>query len=436
MERSAPSGTARAFNRPIDWQAFERLTRDLFARLLGDGHTDLNGSSGQPQAGVDVWGTDQRTGASVGIQCKGRNDAHFDRHAAVTEREFRAEVQNALSFTPRLNRFVFLTTGPNDERLKRIAREISEQHAKEGLFDVKFHGWDWIEGKLASNLDLAIGYDLTAVVLMPAPAIGASTIAKSIGARLQQAIRLMNEGRPADKPVSIQSLARPLGHSSWRRLEQIAEGSSEADISELTALASGLGLNAAWLIEGREEPFWLDAEGRHAPFMTLYDQIRALKPERVYFVRRCDNGFDALITVKLDALRYRTFTMLYPLRSQVGAGGAAQIFEFCCLVRKLSAHGADWPIPCSGRHIDGEGFNALLSGRAYAGALLQHFHDDLWWDAFAALALDRARGEGTYWRELGSAMVTALHILGEYRQSAPRVDWRRDILNWAGFERD
>jgi hypothetical protein len=47
-----PSGSATLFNRPRDWQAFERLARDLFARITGDVHMDLHGRDGQPQGGV------------------------------------------------------------------------------------------------------------------------------------------------------------------------------------------------------------------------------------------------------------------------------------------------------------------------------------------------------------------------------------------------
>lgn len=112
-----------SLNRPRDWQAFERLTRDLFARITGDVHTDLHGRSGQPQAGVDVFGTDQRSRACFGVQCRGRGDGSAWNKSRLTAKELRREVTNARSFRPKLHAFVLLTTAPNDARLQKAAAE-------------------------------------------------------------------------------------------------------------------------------------------------------------------------------------------------------------------------------------------------------------------------------------------------------------------------
>ena len=69
---------------PSDWQAFERFTRDLFSAIWEDPRAQMNGRSGQPQAGVDVFGTSARTGALEGVQCKGK-DARYGHSVTIDE---------------------------------------------------------------------------------------------------------------------------------------------------------------------------------------------------------------------------------------------------------------------------------------------------------------------------------------------------------------
>jgi len=83
---------------PKNWQDFERHCRVLFASIFNDPSPSLNGRTGQPQHGVDIWG---RRGGSgdhyFGIQCKGKNSNYGGK---VTKSELRKEVENAHNFTP------------------------------------------------------------------------------------------------------------------------------------------------------------------------------------------------------------------------------------------------------------------------------------------------------------------------------------------------
>jgi len=427
------SGKCRSFNRPKDWQAFERLTRDLFQRLYSNRHFDLNGRSGYPQGGVDVYGTDPGTGGRVGVQCKGREDAHFNRHAGVTEIELRTEVERARQFPMRLGVFVFLTTGPNDPRLHQVAQEISDQHRQQDLFRVEFHAWDWLEGHLGDHERLAIDYDLTSVVERSAPS--PSVIAQEIGGRLRHAIDLMNADRPERDVVTIQSLSRYLGLPDWRRLEQISVGQADADAAEIEDLASRLGIAPNWLLEGKSDPFYIEEPEGRKSFTDEYEAIKALKPETVYFIRGKDSErwSSAFITVKIDDIRWRTFTLTYPIRGQVGGGGRTQIFEFCCLVRRLSMGRFNPSWSCRGLHLGTDDFNDLLMGRVYPGALLEAVHEDSWWDDFAELAVHRISPGIPHLDDLRSAVITAQLKLCEYREKLVESSWRRETLEWAGF---
>jgi hypothetical protein len=131
-----------ALNRPQDWQAFERLTRDLFQKLYRNPHADKHGSDGQRQHGVDV--SVRAADGRTGIQCKGRNDPDFLRHKGPMVEEFKAEIEKAKSFRPPLDRFVLVTTAKNNATLKRLAEEKTDEHFKADpkLFDVDYHAWD------------------------------------------------------------------------------------------------------------------------------------------------------------------------------------------------------------------------------------------------------------------------------------------------------
>lgn len=422
------------FNRPRDWAAFERLTRDLFARLLGDEDVDLNGRSGQPQAGIDISGIDRQSGKRVGIQCKGRADAIFTHTAALTEADLRAEVERARAFVPPIDSFILLTTGPNDARLKQAARELSVANTVEGLFTVEFHGWDWIEGRLDQHVDLAAQYGLVAVVHPgAAPAPPESPIALEIGARFEHAISLMNTGRDGDDRFTLQSLARSAGHRDWRRFERIMSGTADADEAELRTLCEALALNPGWLIDGKGMPFAVDTGTSFNRAEAVFDAIVAMQPQRVVFVRQRDGGdgdHDALIAVERDDVRWFVFRDTFPACDQVGGGGAHDLFELCRLMRRLYHLAPESLILCHGRHLDSPQFEQLFEGAVYPGSLLDPYRHDRWWEGFAHVRLDWIEGEGAHWDALRKAVVIVQHQLARARSSAERSRSWKDQLAW------
>ena len=143
--------TSRQLPPPRDWQAFERLTFDLFSRLWQTNDAEMHGRTGQPQSGVDVYGTDRKEHARAGVQCKGK-DADYG--SALSEAELRAEIEKAKSFSPKLDVFTLVTTAANDQAVQAVARSITEQHAAEGLFEVRVHGWDTLRQRITDYPDL------------------------------------------------------------------------------------------------------------------------------------------------------------------------------------------------------------------------------------------------------------------------------------------
>jgi len=132
---------------PKDWQEFERLCRDLWAEIWRDPNAQLNGRSGQPQHGVDIFGEPKDGVGMSGVQCKRRGTAPDN--SEICGAELEQEVAKARSFAPPLRgHFVLATTGPQDAKIQEVARRLTEEHRQEGLFSVHVWAWDAIEEEL------------------------------------------------------------------------------------------------------------------------------------------------------------------------------------------------------------------------------------------------------------------------------------------------
>jgi tetratricopeptide (TPR) repeat protein len=144
--------SAVSIPQPLNWQDFERNCRVLFACILNDPNTQLNGRQGQPQHGVDIWGRRGGEGTRwVGIQCKGKN---ADYPSAVSETELRAEVAKARKFQPPISEFILATTAPDDAKIQEVARTITQENEKAGKpMSVSVWGWGTIQAEIIRYSD-------------------------------------------------------------------------------------------------------------------------------------------------------------------------------------------------------------------------------------------------------------------------------------------
>ena len=134
---------------PKSWEKFEDLCLALFKAVWGDSLAQKNGRRGQPQYGVDIFGSPNDDRALFhGVQCKGK-DQNYGRKAAIGE--LKAEIAKADGFSPPLEHWVFATTAPVDGKLQRAARKISQERAARGAFTVTVLGWEDIQGLLAEH---------------------------------------------------------------------------------------------------------------------------------------------------------------------------------------------------------------------------------------------------------------------------------------------
>jgi hypothetical protein len=406
--------------------------RDLYACINGDPDTDLNGRSGQPQHGVDVYGVEQhKSRRLVGVQCRGRET--YPEQRPLTAKELQEEVRKALRFEPKLEKFVLVTTGKNDVRVKNEAAAITERHKRRGLFEVQVHGWDWIEGKLRAYPELAVTYGLVASVssadIYHPPN---SAIAEQIGARFRRALALMNVGRKADDRFTVQGLAHSLGMVDWRLLEDLARGHAKADTGQLSATANQLGVSPTWLLEGKGEPFAPDAND-YGDAEEQYRLIEALKPERIVFVRETSEPFRSIVVAQVSEFRWTVFEWDHPTSSHVGGTGRRQLFEYCCLMRRLYRElDFNGTTRCYGQHLEATQFRQLLEGKSHPGSLLRYMHNDHWWDDFAELDGDRVEGNTGQAEELREAIHITRGVLADFQRRAAKPGYARDMLLAAG----
>ena len=142
---------------PASWEKFEDMCCDLWRLLWHDPNAQKNGRKGQAQSGVDVFGRPDEGSEWAGVQCKGK-DNYAEK--TLTEKELRDEVNKAKNFpSPIITKeYVLATTGLRDAKIQQVAREITQQHQKEGLFPVHVWFWEDIKNKFAEYPELIKKY--------------------------------------------------------------------------------------------------------------------------------------------------------------------------------------------------------------------------------------------------------------------------------------
>lgn len=130
--------------KPKNWQDFENHTCVLFQCILNDPNTVSHGRSGQRQQGVDVYGRRERRDHHwVGVQCKQKSDSQ-----EITKDELEREVDEAKNFRPALSELIVVTTAPDDAKIQKVARDITQRHEEEELFSVDVWGWGTLEREI------------------------------------------------------------------------------------------------------------------------------------------------------------------------------------------------------------------------------------------------------------------------------------------------
>ena len=124
---------------PKSWETFEDLCHQLFKAVWHDPLAQKVGRRGQPQHGVDIFGSPHSNyGIFQGVQCKTKEGQYGSK---PNLQELQQEIAKAESFEPALSHWIFATTAPVDATLQQEARKISVARDQEGHFTVSVLGW-------------------------------------------------------------------------------------------------------------------------------------------------------------------------------------------------------------------------------------------------------------------------------------------------------
>lgn len=139
----------KLIQKPSNWQDFESLCKMLWGEIWGiPDKIKQNGRLGQEQCGVDVYGRLKDSDKYSGIQCKGKND---NLKSVLTKKEIDTEIENAKSFVPELETFIFATTANKDVKIEQYVREKDIESRKNGGFEILLYCWEDISDLIETN---------------------------------------------------------------------------------------------------------------------------------------------------------------------------------------------------------------------------------------------------------------------------------------------
>lgn len=134
------------FPKPKDWDTFEEIVCDVFARKLNNHNLQRYGRSGQRQSGVDIAGLTEE--GLLGIQCK--------HHPAgsITTSEIDDEIAKSEDFRPELDEFTIATSADRDATAHSHVLQLSKRREAENKYPVAIKFWQDIYGWLVEFPDL------------------------------------------------------------------------------------------------------------------------------------------------------------------------------------------------------------------------------------------------------------------------------------------
>ena len=124
---------------PSNWQDFQELCRVLWKHVwsLSDEDIKTYGDNGDRQDGVDICaivGNDY-----YGIQCKSKDQL---KGKQITKAEIEAEIEKAKSFSPKLSKFLIVTSAPKNVRIDNYALQQNAELQKQGYFSFRLLSWN------------------------------------------------------------------------------------------------------------------------------------------------------------------------------------------------------------------------------------------------------------------------------------------------------
>ncbi|HEY3293595.1 MAG TPA: hypothetical protein VGJ85_08240 [Candidatus Nanopelagicaceae bacterium] len=143
------SPISQRFAIPTNDDEFEQICLEVLRVDWNRPELQLFGKRGERQFGIDILDLSGQT-QLYAAQCKLKEE-----HKSLTPSAIQTEVDNALLFTPKLDKYGILTTAKISTHSQRKIREINEKHRAEGWFEVELFTWDRICELLRQNPEIA-----------------------------------------------------------------------------------------------------------------------------------------------------------------------------------------------------------------------------------------------------------------------------------------
>lgn len=214
---------------------------------------------------------------------------------------------------------------------------------------------------------------------LPAKDIHPNSEVASIVKRFNQVLDLLNEKRPYGK-YTIAGLAQLMKLHSVGELEGVFLGSQEPSFEFIDHFCATFGVNRNWLIEGKEAPF-RESERTHYDPLDYLDEIEALAPNRLFFIRSASEVGEVFLLLKLSDYKYKIISRVWHISDHVGDGGQSQIFGMYRLI--LALRNSRLSSTCGGRILPKDKFNDLLNGNVFPGSVIEFpAQENPWWDDF------------------------------------------------------
>lgn len=141
----------KTIQKPENWQDFESLCKKLWGEIWGiPMKIKKNGRSGQPQAGVDIYGVPKDHSGYWGIQCKGKDEYS---NAKLSKKEIDVEIKKAKNFNPKLEVFIFATSMNKTAELEEYVRVKDIANRAAGGFEILLYCWEDIADLIEENRD-------------------------------------------------------------------------------------------------------------------------------------------------------------------------------------------------------------------------------------------------------------------------------------------
>lgn len=132
--------------KPQDWNAFEDIVCDVFARKYQNQNLQRYGRSGQRQNGVDIAGL--TPSGVLGVQCKHHVRGDLD------TKEIDDEIAKSEQFRPGLSEYIIATSADRDTKAQAHVLSLASSRQSAGKYPVTLKFWDDICAWLAEYPDL------------------------------------------------------------------------------------------------------------------------------------------------------------------------------------------------------------------------------------------------------------------------------------------